>query len=79
MHSPKRIDLSTYPHHAAVVAYYNEAKTNPEPWLNWEYRSTDGYFWRPCYAEPCWLKTHLYRQKKSTTSSPVQAQPVPTP
>ncbi len=71
----KRIDLSTYPHHAAVVAYYNEAKTVEQPWLNWEYRSVFSSSWRPCYAEPCWLRTHLYRQK----TSPVQAQPVPTP
>lgn len=54
-----------HPHAARMARYAEVAKTNPEPWTEFQFFPLDGTSksWHDCHANPTWSVYNLYRRK----------------
>ena len=53
-----------HPHADLMMQYAEDAKTDKEPWNNWEY-SSDDIHWNTIHNSPAWLECIEYRRKPS--------------
>ncbi len=51
-----------HPHADLMMQYAEDAKTDKEPWNNWEY-SSDDIHWNTIQHSPAWIECIKYRRK----------------